>query len=83
MIGTKKFTIKYDVMCYGRQGGEPCKHSQDIERVVHNEGSPFVWTEKVWVCKRLVYVERVSGFMDVGLCVDCILRDLETGECQE
>ena len=74
MIGTDKFTIKYDTTCYSRYGGKPCKHSENVETVVHNEGSPFAWTETVWVCKRMVYVEGLSGFMDIGLCVDCILE---------
>lgn len=56
-------------------GGFPCRHCHSYETLTHvRSWDQSTYTERVWICPRLVIVTNEGGYNSTGLCLDCLLE---------
>lgn len=70
--------IQRDVEITDTCGGEPCPHCTDIrERTRQDYSKTLSWTERYWICSRVVVARNEGGCDTTGVCLDCILAAAE------
>lgn len=82
--GTKKFTegamwegypwrIEFNHECSG-YSGTPCRHCHGDHVVAHKRHDGSQFTERKWICPRVVVALNEAGYNSTGVCLDCILK---------
>jgi hypothetical protein len=71
--------IEFDRSCSEYGGGEPCRHCHSEETITRTRSwNGTTYTERVWICPRVVIGANEGGCNSTGLCLDCILEAAAT-----
>lgn len=54
-------------------GGKSCKHCHSHKDNINTKSNGGTWTEKVWICPRVVVAYNEGECNSTGVCLDCIL----------
>ena len=68
-----RWRMVFNVKCDGdgtRNG--PCRHCHSIREVEHTNQYGGKWTEREWICPRVVEADNEGGCASTGVCADCI-----------
>jgi len=68
------FEIRFNEEITDLCGASPCPHCGPVyEKTNHGSGFRNEWTEKCWLCPRVVVAKNEGGCNSTGVCLDCIL----------
>ena len=66
--------IEFDFECSAYGGGEPCSHCHSDREITHTRyHDDSTYTERVWICPRIVIAYNEGNFNSTGVCLDGIL----------
>jgi hypothetical protein len=64
--------IEFEHEC-SENGGSPCRHCHSFDVIIHKRTDGSTYSEKVWICNRVIVVRNEGGCNTTGLCLDCVL----------
>lgn len=79
MWESPEWEVSYDYECSSYGGGRTCKHCTPTYHVdkTRGDGSVYNQDELKWNCPRVVVAKNEGGYNSTGVCLDCILEQVE------